>query len=49
MDVRDADAAELLRELVAELRSLREEAARQTALLEELLRKVDSLERSQYG
>ena len=49
MDVRDADAAELLRALLEELRALREEAARQRALLEEMLRKLDSLERSQYG
>jgi hypothetical protein len=49
VDVRDQEVAELLREMLAEVRALREEAARQTAVLEEMLRKLDSLDRSQYG
>ena len=43
MDVRDEDAAELLRALLEELRALREEAVRQTELLERILRKLDSV------
>jgi hypothetical protein len=46
MDVRDQDAAELLRALVDEVRLLREQT---TALLEAILQKLDSIERSQYG
>jgi hypothetical protein len=49
MDVRDQDAAELLRMLLEELRALREETARQTALLEAMLRKLDGIERTQYS
>jgi len=49
MDVRDQDAAELLRALLDELRALREETARQSALLEEVLRKLDAIERTQYS
>jgi hypothetical protein len=46
MDVRDQDAAELLRALVDEVRLLREQT---TALLEAILQKLDSIERTQYG
>ena len=46
MDVRDHDATELLRELVDEVRLLHEQT---TALLEAILAKLDSIERSQYG
>jgi hypothetical protein len=49
MDVRDQDAAELLRAVLDELRALREETARQSALLEEMLRKLADLERTQYS
>jgi hypothetical protein len=49
MDVRDQDAAELLRALLDELRILREESARQTTLLEEMLRRLEAIERSQFG
>ena len=49
MDVRDQDAAQLLQAILEELRALREEAARQTALLEAMLQKLDSIERSQYS
>lgn len=47
MDVRDQDAAELLRALLDELRALREETVRQSALLEEVVRKLADLERTQ--
>jgi hypothetical protein len=43
MDVRDQDAAELLRALIDEVRLLREQT---TALLEAILQKLDSIERS---
>jgi hypothetical protein len=46
MDVRDQDAAELLRALVDEVRLLREQTS---TLLEAILAKLDSIERSQYG
>ena len=46
MDVRDQDAAELLERLLEELR---EETARQTGLLESMVRKLDALERTQYS
>jgi hypothetical protein len=46
MDVRDQDAAELLRALVDEVRLLREQT---TTLLEAILRKLDSIERTQYS
>jgi hypothetical protein len=49
MDVRDQDAALFLQAILEELRTLREEAARQTALLEAMLQKIGSIERSQYG
>jgi hypothetical protein len=45
-DVRDQDAAELLRQLIEEVRSMREQT---TALLEAVLAKLESIERSQYG
>jgi hypothetical protein len=46
MDVRDQDAAELLRMLIDEVRLLRGQT---TALLEAVLRKLDDLERTQYS
>jgi hypothetical protein len=46
MDVRDQDVAELLRALIDEVRLLREQTA---TLLEAILQKLDSIERSQYG
>jgi hypothetical protein len=49
MDVRDQDAAQLLQAILEELRALREESARQTALLEAMLEKIGSIERSQYS
>ena len=49
MAVRDAEAGELLELLLEELRALREETARQTSLLEEMLRKLDSIDRSQHS
>jgi hypothetical protein len=49
MDVRDAEARELLERVLEELRALRKEAARQSALLEAILQKLDSIERTQYS
>ena len=49
MDVRDQDADRLLQMLLDELRALREETARQTALLEAMLRKLNGIERTQYS
>jgi hypothetical protein len=49
MDVRDAEAGELLQRLLEELRALREESVRQTALLEAMLRKLDEIERTQFS
>ena len=49
MDVRDQETAELLRQLLEEVRALRGDAAQLTALLAEMLRKLDSIDRSQYG
>jgi hypothetical protein len=46
MDVRDEDVAELLRTLIDEVRLLREQT---TALLEAILAKLDSIERTQYS
>ena len=46
MDVRDQDAADLLRALIEEVRLLREQT---TALLEAMLWKLDSIDRSQHG
>jgi len=46
MDVRDQDAADLLRELIEEVRLVREHT---TALLEAILKKLDSIERTQYS
>jgi hypothetical protein len=46
MDVRDQDVAELLRLLVDEVRLLREQT---TTLLEAILAKLDSIERTQYS
>jgi hypothetical protein len=46
MDVRDQDVAELLRTLIDEVRLSREQT---TALLEAILQKLDSIERTQYG
>jgi hypothetical protein len=49
MDVRDQDAVELLQALLEELRALREQAARQSALLEAIERRLEAIERSQFG
>jgi hypothetical protein len=49
VDVRDAEAQELLERILEELRALRDYTARQNELLEAILQKLDSLERSQYG
>ena len=46
VDVRDQETAELLRALIEEVRTLREQT---TALLEAILRKLDALERTQYS
>jgi hypothetical protein len=46
MDVRDQDVAEILRVLVDEVRLLREQT---TTLLEAILAKLDSIERTQYS
>ena len=46
MDVRDQDTRELLRLLIEEVRLLREQT---TTLLDAILKKLESLERSQYG
>ena len=46
MDVRDQDVAELLRVLIEEVRLLREQT---TTLLEAILQKLDSIERTQYS
>jgi hypothetical protein len=46
MDVRDQEAAELLRALVDEVRLLREQTS---ALLEAILAKLDAIERTQYS
>jgi hypothetical protein len=46
MDVRDQETAELLRALIEEVRTLREQT---TALLDAILRKLDDLERTQYS
>jgi hypothetical protein len=46
MDVHDKESAEILRALVEEVRLLREQT---TSLLEAILRRLDSLERSQYS
>ena len=48
-DVRDRDAAELLERLLEELGALRQETARQTALLEAVLARLAALERTQYS
>jgi hypothetical protein len=49
VDTRDADAAALLERILEELRALRDDAARQTALLEAILAKLDAIERTQYS
>jgi hypothetical protein len=41
--------AALLERLLEELRALREEAARQTALMEAVLAKLGEIERTQYS
>ena len=45
----EVETVELLERLLEELRALREEAARQTALLEAVLAKLDEIERTQYS
>jgi hypothetical protein len=49
VDVRDHDTAELLRQLLDEVRALRGDAARLGELLEAMLAKLDSIDRSQYN
>jgi hypothetical protein len=49
VDVRDSDVRYLLELLLEELRALREEAARNNRVLEEILEKLGSIDRSQYG
>jgi hypothetical protein len=49
VDVRDREVAELLERLLGELRALREETTRQSALLEAVLARLASLERTQYS
>jgi hypothetical protein len=49
MDVRDAEAQELLERILEELRALREQTLRQNELLEAILQKLDSIERTQYS
>ncbi|CAN5124024.1 MAG: hypothetical protein H0U82_00885 [Actinobacteria bacterium] len=49
MDVRDQDVAEILRELLEELRAIRQEMARHTNLLEATLAKLGDIERTQYS
>ena len=46
MDVRDQELAELLRTLIEEVRLLREQTK---VLLEAILAKLDSIERTQYS
>ena len=46
MDVRDQETAELLRELLEEVRLLREQT---TQLLEAVLRKLADIERTQFS
>lgn len=45
----DAEVAALLERILEELRALRDEAARQNQLLEAILAKLDSIERTQYS
>ena len=45
----EVETVELLERLLEELRALREEAARQTALLEAVLAKLGEIERTQYS
>jgi len=49
VDVRDSDVRYLLELLLEELRALREEAAGANRLLEGILAKLGSIDRSQYG
>ena len=49
MDVNDHATHELLERLLEELRALREETARNTRVLEEILAKLGSIERTQYS
>ena len=49
MDARDTEAAALLAELLVEVRALRVEVVRQTEVLEAVLRRLESLERTQYS
>ena len=45
----EVETVELLERVLEELRALREEAARQTALLEAVLAKLGEIERTQYS
>jgi hypothetical protein len=47
VDTRDAEVAALLERLYEELRALRDEAARQSTLLEAILAKLGDIERTQ--
>ena len=49
MDVRDQELADLVRQLLDEVRAMRTENERIARLLEQMLEKLSSLERSQYG
>jgi hypothetical protein len=49
VDTRNAEVAALLERILDELRALRDDAARQTALLEAILAKLDAIERTQYS
>lgn len=45
----DAEVAALLERILEELRALRYDAARENQLLEAILAKLDSIERTQYS
>jgi hypothetical protein len=49
VDTRNAEVAALVEQMLEELRVLREEAARQTALLEAILAKLGDVERTQVS
>jgi hypothetical protein len=49
VDTRNAEVAALLGRLLEELRALREETVRQSAVLEAILAKLDAIERTQYS
>ena len=45
--MRDRDVAEILAAMLDEVRALREEVGRQSELLEAILRRLESIERTQ--